>query len=107
MASEVAYYTYMYAKVDKIHYQKVTGHTRSAVLCGRFMSGVLAQILVSAHLMNFRELNYVTFACKSHNLCALSDYVCHSICAYSSMFIVRVCSGFAIGKRQHVFLCTG
>lgn len=64
MASEVAYYTYMYAKVDKSKYQNVTGHTRSAILCGKFLSGVLAQALVSGNLLDFRELNFISFGCK-------------------------------------------
>ena len=60
MASEVAYYTYMYAKVDKEKYQKVTGHARASLLSGRFIASVLAQILVSFNLMNLRELNYIS-----------------------------------------------
>lgn len=65
MASEVAYYTYIYAKVDKDKYQLVTGHTRSAILAGRFISSVLAQLLYSYSLMNVRELNYISFGCES------------------------------------------
>lgn len=66
MATEVAYYTYIYATVDRQHYQKVTGFTRSATLSGRFFAGVVSQLLVSFHLMNLRELNYITLGCKSH-----------------------------------------
>lgn len=62
MAAEVAYYTYMYAKVDKEQYQIVTGHTRAAILSGKFLGGLLAQILVSTKSMNFRELHYISFA---------------------------------------------
>uniref|UniRef100_A0A1A9ZR32 Thiamine transporter 2 n=1 Tax=Glossina pallidipes TaxID=7398 RepID=A0A1A9ZR32_GLOPL len=61
MASEVAYYTYIYAKVEKEHYQIVTGHTRAAILCGRFLAGVLAQILISTESMNYRQLHYISF----------------------------------------------
>lgn len=64
MAAEVAYYTYIYAKVDREKYQIVTGHTRSAILVGKFLGGVLGQILVSFDLMDLRELNYVSLACK-------------------------------------------
>lgn len=64
MASEVAYYTYMYAKVEKSKYQQVTGHARAGILSGRFIAGVLAQILISFKLMNVRELNYISFGCK-------------------------------------------
>lgn len=60
MAAEIAYYTYMYAKVEKERYQKVTGHARASLLTGRFVASVLAQILVSFELMNLRELNYIS-----------------------------------------------
>jgi thiamine transporter 2/3 len=60
IAAEVAYYTYIYAKVDKDKFQAVSGHTRAAYLLGRFVSGVLAQILVSTNLMDYRELNFIT-----------------------------------------------
>lgn len=60
MAAEVAYYTYMYAKVEKSKYQKVTGHARAAILSGRFLASVLAQLIVSFELMDLRELNYIS-----------------------------------------------
>ncbi|XP_055708650.1 folate-like transporter 3 [Phlebotomus papatasi] len=61
MAAEVAYYTYIYAKVERRRYQQVTGHTRSAILTGRFLAGTTAQLLVSFELMDFRDLNYISF----------------------------------------------
>lgn len=64
IATEVAYYTYIYAKVDKEHYMKVTSHTRAAILCGRFLSGVLAQTLVFTQLMDLRELNMLTLSAQ-------------------------------------------
>ncbi|KAG4067750.1 hypothetical protein HA402_005522 [Bradysia odoriphaga] len=60
MATEVAYYTYIYAKVERDKYQQVTGFTKAAVLCARFLAGVVAQLLVSFHLMDLRELNYIS-----------------------------------------------
>ncbi|KAH8282967.1 hypothetical protein KR054_011221 [Drosophila jambulina] len=67
-AAEVAYYTYMYAKVDKEQYQIVTGHTRAAILSGKFLGGLLAQILVSTESMNFRELHYISLATQLFSL---------------------------------------
>lgn len=64
MATEIAYYTYIYAKVSTEFYQQVTSHTRAALLAGKSLSGILAQILISFNLMNFRELNYITFSGK-------------------------------------------
>lgn len=62
MAAEVAYYTYIYAKVDRERYQVVTGHTRAAILAGKFLGGVLAQVLVSSDAMDFRELHFISLA---------------------------------------------
>lgn len=50
----------MYAKVDKIHYQKVTGNARAAILAGRFIASVVAQLLVSYEVLDLRELNFLT-----------------------------------------------
>lgn len=62
LSSEVAYYTYIYAKVDKKHYQEVTGHTKAASLVGRCMAGIIAQLTASFHILDFHELNYLTTA---------------------------------------------
>ncbi|XP_020287296.1 thiamine transporter 1-like [Pseudomyrmex gracilis] len=59
-STEVAYYTYIYAKVDKEHYQKVTGHTKAAVLIGRSMSGLIAQLTASFRVLDYHQLNYLT-----------------------------------------------
>lgn len=64
MATEVAYYTYIYAKVDKQHYLKVTSHTRAATLAGRFVASLLGQILVSTETMDYRQLNFITFGAQ-------------------------------------------
>ncbi|XP_073972039.1 thiamine transporter 1-like isoform X2 [Rhodnius prolixus] len=58
-ACEVAYYTYIYAKVDKEHYQEVSSHTRASYLIGRALSGILSQILVSTGF-SYLSLNYFT-----------------------------------------------
>lgn len=60
LATEVAYYTYIYAKVPNEFYQQVTSHTRAAILTGRALSGALAQVLVSFAVMDYRELNYIS-----------------------------------------------
>lgn len=64
MAAEVAYYTYIYAKVDRSKYQLVTSHTRSAILAGRFLGSVIAQSTVSYGWLNYRQLNYLSLGCK-------------------------------------------
>jgi len=62
MAGEVAYYSYIYASVEKDKYNVVTGHTRAAYLIGKCTSGVVAQLLVSFNVMDYHELNYITLA---------------------------------------------
>ncbi|XP_049530053.1 thiamine transporter 1-like [Anopheles darlingi] len=61
-AAEVAYYSYIYAKVDREHYQKVTSHTRAAIYSGRFLAASLAQLLVHFEAMDYRQLNYLSLA---------------------------------------------
>ncbi|KAJ8686769.1 hypothetical protein QAD02_022563 [Eretmocerus hayati] len=60
LSTEVAYYTYIYAKVDKQHYQQVTSYTRCAFLLGRFSAGLIAQLTTSSSLLDYEQLNYIT-----------------------------------------------
>lgn len=64
LATEVAYFTYIYAKVDREHFDKVTAHTRAAMFFGRVFGCVLAQVLVNLKWMNYLDLNYLTFASR-------------------------------------------
>lgn len=67
MATEVAYYTYIYAKVDREHYQQVTSNSRSAILFGRFSASVLAQLFIQYNVLNAAELNYISFGSEYAN----------------------------------------
>ncbi|ALC47379.1 CG6574, partial [Drosophila busckii] len=62
MAAEVAYYTYIYAKVDKKYYPRVTSHTRAAMFAGKLISGVVSQLMINLELMNYKQLNYITLS---------------------------------------------
>ncbi|CAB3221005.1 unnamed protein product [Arctia plantaginis] len=64
MATEVAYLTYIYAKVEPSKYPRVSSFTRIAALVGRFLSGVSAQLLTHFGLMNYRDLNYITLTAQ-------------------------------------------
>lgn len=64
MATEIGYFTYIYAKVDKEHYLKVTSYARAAVLSGRFVAGALGQTLVYTNAMDYRQLHMVTLAAQ-------------------------------------------
>lgn len=66
MASEVAYYTYIYAKVDQEQYQKVTSHTRAAFLLGKAGAGLSSQLLVTYNVLDYEQLNYLTIAGQPH-----------------------------------------
>lgn len=64
MAAEVAYYTYMYAKVERKKYQVVSGHVKAALLSGRFIASLLGQVLYAQEIMDLRELNYITLSAQ-------------------------------------------
>ena len=69
-STEVAYYTYIYAKVPKANYQKVTSFTRVAILLGRFVSGISSQLLVSGSRiglpsLDYRQLNFISLVSVS------------------------------------------
>lgn len=61
-ATEIAYFSYIYAKTEKKYYQVVTSHTRAAIFAGRFVAAVSAQLLVSYKIMDYRQLNYLTLS---------------------------------------------
>ncbi|XP_049887830.1 reduced folate transporter-like isoform X2 [Pectinophora gossypiella] len=58
------YGTYMATEVDAAKYPRVTSYTRIAALMGRFLSGVTAQLLTHLGLMDYRQLNYITFTAQ-------------------------------------------
>lgn len=73
-ATEVAYFSYIYAKTDKKHFQAVTSHTRAAIFFGKFFSSLSAQVLVFFKVMNYRQLNYLTLIGKLMNISYLIDF---------------------------------
>ncbi|XP_037088514.1 thiamine transporter 1-like, partial [Pollicipes pollicipes] len=80
-STEVAYLTYIYARVDSSYYQRVTGYVRAALLLGRFGSGLLSQTLVSSGALTFYELNYISFSSVAVAFCIATGLprVRHSI----------------------------
>lgn len=63
--AEVAYYSYIYAVVDRDHFKIATSYTRAAVLLGRMMSGVVGQLLITFKLTDYLVLNYISLASVS------------------------------------------
>lgn len=60
IACEVAYYTYVYSKVDKKHYKVVSGHMKIACLLGRLVSALFAQLMIDNKILTVAHLNYLT-----------------------------------------------
>lgn len=60
IACEVPYYTYVYTKVDKKYYKKVSSHMKMACLIGRLVSSMLAQLGIDNHILTVLDLNYLT-----------------------------------------------
>jgi thiamine transporter 2/3 len=60
-STEIAYYSYIYAKVDAEKYQKVTSFTRVATLSSIFLASVTGQVKYGI-IFNF------IFSCRVFNL---------------------------------------
>ncbi|XP_050422759.1 thiamine transporter 2-like [Adelges cooleyi] len=67
-ACEVAYYTYIYSKVEKKHYKIVSSHMKMACLIGRLVSALIAQVLIDYSILTVPQLNYMTLG---GGLCSL------------------------------------
>lgn len=61
-SADVAFWSYIYARVDKSCYQKITSYTKSASQLGKFAGAVGAQILLFYGLVDYLDLNYVSLA---------------------------------------------
>lgn len=59
-SAEVAYYTYIYSKVDKVHYRKITSFVHSAIIIGNLTAAASSQVLVSTNVADYLQLNYIT-----------------------------------------------
>lgn len=59
-ATEIAYYSYIYALVEKEHFKKVTSYTRLTVLLGKAIGDLSGQLLYSTNNANLLQLNYVS-----------------------------------------------
>nr|XP_029732793.1 thiamine transporter 1-like [Aedes albopictus] len=64
MAAEIAYWTYIYAKVDRKHYQKVTSHIRSATQAGRFLAATTSQTVIYFGITDYLGLNYISLGAQ-------------------------------------------
>ncbi|OZC11201.1 thiamine transporter 1 domain protein [Onchocerca flexuosa] len=60
-ASEIAFFSYIYAKSEKDQYQKLTSYSRAAVMSGRMISYLLAQAIILTGIGSNRSLQYIGF----------------------------------------------
>lgn len=64
-ASEIAYFTYMFAQIkDKDQYQIATSTLRTSVMIGKFCCGILSQILISYDILSYKYLLYISILGK-------------------------------------------
>ena len=49
-------------QVPKTDFKRVSSFTRSAILFGRFFSGLISQLLTSFEVLDYRGLNFVSFS---------------------------------------------
>ena len=61
-ATEIAYFSYIYAVVSIVHFKKVTSYVRAIRLLGQSVAGVLAQVLLQTGALSYLGLNYISFA---------------------------------------------
>jgi len=64
-ATEIAYFSYIYAAVSDVHYKKVTSYVRAVRLFGQSMAGLLGQLLFSLNLINYLGLNIISLVSVS------------------------------------------
>lgn len=58
-SSEIAYFAYVYAVVDKRYFHKITSYVRTATLIGKFFAFSMAQILITTNIGSYTLLNQV------------------------------------------------
>ncbi|VDK50776.1 unnamed protein product [Anisakis simplex] len=61
-AAEIAFYSYIYAKVDKSEFKKLTSWTRAATMVGRTFGYLLSQFIIITHLGNYFTINEISLA---------------------------------------------
>lgn len=68
LSTEIAYFTYMYANVDRSHYRKVTSYSHFGLHLGRFLGGLTGQLMLSTNALQFDGLNYLSLGGVSISL---------------------------------------
>ncbi|VDO51979.1 unnamed protein product [Onchocerca flexuosa] len=58
-ATEIAFYSYIYAKVTKDEYQRLTSWTRASSMIGRTFSYLFSQAIISINIGTYLTINQV------------------------------------------------
>lgn len=66
-AADVAFWSYIYARVDRSCYQRITSYTKSSSQVGKFVAAVGSQVLLFYGLVDYLDLNYVSLTGESGN----------------------------------------
>uniref|UniRef100_F1L3E0 Folate-like transporter 2 n=1 Tax=Ascaris suum TaxID=6253 RepID=F1L3E0_ASCSU len=61
-AAEIAFYSYIYAKVEKGEYQKLTSWTRASTMAGRTFGYLLSQLIIITRIGNYLIVNEISLA---------------------------------------------
>ncbi|XP_052067232.1 thiamine transporter 1-like [Mytilus californianus] len=64
-ATDIAYYSYLFAMVSNEQYKIITSFTRAALLIGRCSAYLTGQLLVSFNLMDYKQLNIISMVSVS------------------------------------------
>uniref|UniRef100_A0A914E9C8 Reduced folate carrier n=1 Tax=Acrobeloides nanus TaxID=290746 RepID=A0A914E9C8_9BILA len=60
-ASEVGFFSYIYARLEKDQYRKLTSWTRAGTMAGRTFGYLFSQFLILSNLGTYRTLNEIAF----------------------------------------------
>lgn len=95
LSTEVAYYTYIYTKVGKEHYQAVTSYMRTSSLLGRCIGCFLGQLLFTNKMVD--KLCYIQLFGKS---ISFIYYCFHLIEKIVFSFLFKICN--PLGLLQEI-----
>ncbi|VDN05091.1 unnamed protein product [Thelazia callipaeda] len=60
-ASEIAFFSYIYAKTEKDEYQRVTSYSRASTMAGRMICYLSAQTVILTRIGNYETLQWIGF----------------------------------------------
>ena len=88
-ATEIAYYSYIYAAVTETYFRRVSGFIRASSLAGRFLAASLGQILITFGNVSYFTLNIISMT----NVC---------IAFVISLFLPKVKFSFYFHKETDI-----